>query len=229
MFSWSYQHLPAQAARAFRLLGLHPGREVDAYALATLYDYYQHTAKLATNFLGHQDLRPETPVPPGPVPAFTDHDDTFRRPDAERHNLLAVAEHAARDPGSQVPTNLSTLLWRSLDTAGYYDEAATLHPLAVAAGIDAFYADTGRLHDAIRFYEQAIAIRGQLDVPHHNVTDQTSAPGLAAYVMYKLDELRDDQNRLDEALTHLHTRRLATPMPPSTTAGKLPGTASRRS
>ncbi|MDQ3152230.1 MAG: tetratricopeptide repeat protein [Actinomycetota bacterium] len=38
VFSWSYQHLPAEAARAFRLLGLHPGPDLDPYAAAALTD-----------------------------------------------------------------------------------------------------------------------------------------------------------------------------------------------
>jgi tetratricopeptide (TPR) repeat protein/transcriptional regulator with XRE-family HTH domain len=36
VFSWSYQNLPADAARAFRLIGLFPGHELDAYAMAAL-------------------------------------------------------------------------------------------------------------------------------------------------------------------------------------------------
>jgi tetratricopeptide (TPR) repeat protein len=36
VFSWSYRHLPAEAARAFRLIGLHPGPDCDAYAVAAL-------------------------------------------------------------------------------------------------------------------------------------------------------------------------------------------------
>jgi tetratricopeptide (TPR) repeat protein len=36
VFSWSYQHLPADAARAFRLLGLHPGVHVHVEAAAAL-------------------------------------------------------------------------------------------------------------------------------------------------------------------------------------------------
>jgi tetratricopeptide (TPR) repeat protein len=36
VFSWSYSALPAAAARAFRLLGLHPGREFDAAGVAAL-------------------------------------------------------------------------------------------------------------------------------------------------------------------------------------------------
>jgi DNA-binding SARP family transcriptional activator/Tfp pilus assembly protein PilF len=36
VFSWSYQHLDADAARAFRLVALHPGPDQDPYAAAAL-------------------------------------------------------------------------------------------------------------------------------------------------------------------------------------------------
>jgi tetratricopeptide (TPR) repeat protein len=36
VFSWSYQHLSAEAARAFRLLSLHPGPDLDSYAATAL-------------------------------------------------------------------------------------------------------------------------------------------------------------------------------------------------
>ena len=38
VFSWSVQHLDDEAARAFRLLGLHPGAHFDAYSAAALMD-----------------------------------------------------------------------------------------------------------------------------------------------------------------------------------------------
>jgi len=38
VFSWSYQHLPAEEARMFRLIGLHPGPDLDLYAAAALVD-----------------------------------------------------------------------------------------------------------------------------------------------------------------------------------------------
>jgi DNA-binding SARP family transcriptional activator/tetratricopeptide (TPR) repeat protein len=38
VFSWSVRHLDDQAARAFRLLGLHPSADFDAYAAAALTD-----------------------------------------------------------------------------------------------------------------------------------------------------------------------------------------------
>jgi tetratricopeptide (TPR) repeat protein/transcriptional regulator with XRE-family HTH domain len=36
VFSWSYRHLHAETARVFRLLGLHPGPDLDPYAVAAL-------------------------------------------------------------------------------------------------------------------------------------------------------------------------------------------------
>jgi tetratricopeptide (TPR) repeat protein len=38
VFSWSYRHLPADAARMFRLIGLHPGPDFDPSAAAVLAD-----------------------------------------------------------------------------------------------------------------------------------------------------------------------------------------------
>lgn len=38
VFSWSYRHLGADTARAFRLAGLHPGPDLDLYATAALAD-----------------------------------------------------------------------------------------------------------------------------------------------------------------------------------------------
>jgi tetratricopeptide (TPR) repeat protein len=48
VFSWSCRHLDARAARAFRLLGLHPGPDLDPYAAAALTDT---TAELAGRLL----------------------------------------------------------------------------------------------------------------------------------------------------------------------------------
>jgi DNA-binding SARP family transcriptional activator/tetratricopeptide (TPR) repeat protein len=38
VFSWSYNYLDEDAARAFRLVGLHPGADLDTYAIAALTD-----------------------------------------------------------------------------------------------------------------------------------------------------------------------------------------------
>jgi DNA-binding SARP family transcriptional activator/tetratricopeptide (TPR) repeat protein len=58
VFSWSYQHLPAGAARTFRLLGLHAGTDIDAYAAAELLsgavdDARRHLELLARAHLLH--------------------------------------------------------------------------------------------------------------------------------------------------------------------------------
>jgi tetratricopeptide (TPR) repeat protein len=49
VFSWSCRSLPPDAARAFRLLGLHPGPDLDAYAAAALIG---DTAERARDLLG---------------------------------------------------------------------------------------------------------------------------------------------------------------------------------
>lgn len=49
VFSWSYQHLDPDAARAFRLLGLHPGPDFDVYAMAALTGT---TVETATRLIG---------------------------------------------------------------------------------------------------------------------------------------------------------------------------------
>jgi len=52
VFFWSVRHLPPDAARTFRLLGLHPGLDLDAYAAAALADcslaHARHTLELLT-------------------------------------------------------------------------------------------------------------------------------------------------------------------------------------
>jgi tetratricopeptide (TPR) repeat protein len=55
VFSWSYQHLPADAARMFRLIGLHPGPDLDPYAAAILADITLNRAQHLLDLLvrGH--------------------------------------------------------------------------------------------------------------------------------------------------------------------------------
>lgn len=56
VFSWSYAALAADAARAFQLLGLHPGREFDAYAVAALTDQPVRTALRSVDELARLHL-----------------------------------------------------------------------------------------------------------------------------------------------------------------------------
>lgn len=59
VFSWSYQDLSPQAARAFRLSGLHPGADLDPYAVAALFaaDVRQASGLLETLARAHLILR----------------------------------------------------------------------------------------------------------------------------------------------------------------------------
>ncbi|MFI6274137.1 AfsR/SARP family transcriptional regulator [Streptomyces sp. NPDC050988] len=66
VFSWSYERLPAPAARTFRLLSLHPGPEADAHAVAALIG--EAPGETTTPVPGEEP----TPMPgeaPSPVPS----------------------------------------------------------------------------------------------------------------------------------------------------------------
>jgi DNA-binding SARP family transcriptional activator/Tfp pilus assembly protein PilF len=56
VFSWSYRHLPPDAARAFRLIGLHPGPDLDAYAAAALAGTTLERGRAACDLLARAHL-----------------------------------------------------------------------------------------------------------------------------------------------------------------------------
>jgi DNA-binding SARP family transcriptional activator/Flp pilus assembly protein TadD len=56
VFSWSVQHLPDDASRTFRLLGLHPGPDLDAYAIAALADADLPQARRTLDLLSRAHL-----------------------------------------------------------------------------------------------------------------------------------------------------------------------------
>jgi len=56
VLSWSYRHLPAEVARAFRLLGLHPGPDCDPYAAAALVDTSLEQARQLLDLLARAHL-----------------------------------------------------------------------------------------------------------------------------------------------------------------------------
>jgi DNA-binding SARP family transcriptional activator/Flp pilus assembly protein TadD len=63
VFSWSYQHLDTDAARAFRLVALHPGTDVGLYAVAALIDGTAERAGRLLDLLARAHLI--QPVRPG--------------------------------------------------------------------------------------------------------------------------------------------------------------------
>jgi tetratricopeptide (TPR) repeat protein len=56
VFSWSYRHLPADAARMFRLIGLHPGPDFDPSAAAVLADISLKRAEQLLELLNRAHL-----------------------------------------------------------------------------------------------------------------------------------------------------------------------------
>ncbi|GAB3162625.1 tetratricopeptide repeat protein [Amycolatopsis stemonae] len=60
VFSWSYRHLAADAARVFRLCGLHPGRDLTPAAIAALADVPLPEAERLTGSLVRAHLAQET-------------------------------------------------------------------------------------------------------------------------------------------------------------------------
>jgi DNA-binding SARP family transcriptional activator len=59
VFSWSHRQLPAQAARMFRLLGVHPGPDITAPAAASLAAIPPDQARQALNRLTRENLLTE--------------------------------------------------------------------------------------------------------------------------------------------------------------------------
>lgn len=55
-FSWSYRHLPPKPARLFRLLGLHPGPDIDVHAVASLAEIPVQEARELLQDLVHANL-----------------------------------------------------------------------------------------------------------------------------------------------------------------------------
>jgi DNA-binding SARP family transcriptional activator/tetratricopeptide (TPR) repeat protein len=56
VFSWSIQHLPSDAVRVFGLLGLHPGPDLDPYAVAALADTGLDQARRTLELLARAHL-----------------------------------------------------------------------------------------------------------------------------------------------------------------------------
>ena len=112
VFSWSYQALAPQAARLFRLLGLHPGPDLSAPAAASLADVPTNTVKPLLGQLSRASLLVEHT--PG---RYSFHD-----------LLRAYATHLVNttDPDQQRHTATHRILDHYLHTA--HTAERLLHP-----------------------------------------------------------------------------------------------------
>ncbi|MEO3922362.1 tetratricopeptide repeat protein [Micromonosporaceae bacterium B7E4] len=95
VLSWSYQQLPSAAARAFRMLGPHPGPDIDRYAAAALFDTGPEPARHLLDTLARANL-----VQPAGNLRYTFHD---------LLRAYAVERSAADEPASTADAALDRL------------------------------------------------------------------------------------------------------------------------
>ena len=144
VFSWSYQHLDTGAAGLFRLLGLHPGLDVDLYAAAALAATTAECARRRLNQLARAHLI--QPAGPG---RFVLHDllrafarDLAAAHDAEDGQHAALTRlfdcylyTSAAAMNTLFPAEASR--WPSLPPPAGLVLPATDHPAAARAWLDA--------------------------------------------------------------------------------------------
>lgn len=190
VFSWSYLHLRADRARTFRLLGLHPGHDLDVHTCAVLVDvdlgearlriddlvranlieeagndryrmhdllrayareeaercdraeadqtmlrlfgHYLQTSAAAMAIIAPHDLISRAVVQPSmSALPLRNADHAMDWLDAERRNMLTMAEVAANSSWPLLANQVSALLYRYLATRAHFSEALTLHNLAL--------------------------------------------------------------------------------------------------
>jgi tetratricopeptide (TPR) repeat protein len=190
VFSWSYLHLRADRARTFRLLGLHPGQDLDVYtcaalvdidllearlriddlvranlieeagndryrmhdllrayareeaercdpaeveqAMLRLFDHYLHTSASALALIAPHDMISRAAVgPPASALPLANADHAMDWLDAERRNMLTMADVAANGDWPLLANQVSALLYRYLATRAHYGDGMALHMLAL--------------------------------------------------------------------------------------------------
>jgi DNA-binding SARP family transcriptional activator/Tfp pilus assembly protein PilF len=285
VLSWSYRHLDAAAARAFRLLSLHPGPDADPYAAAALtgsaagqarrvldqlarahlthaagpgragmhdllrayarelaasqegtderraaltrlLDHYLHTAATAmdTLFPAERDRRPRISPPGTPGPPVAEPDAARAWLDAERPGLIPVAAYAAENGWPRHAIRLAVVLFRYLDSGGYYPEAVILHTHARRAASqigdqvaeadaltslggmyfrqDRYEQAAGQFQQALTFYRAARDRAGEGRVLHNlgNISFmQSSHRQAAGYYQQALTLFKETGDRLGAA------------------------------
>ncbi|OLF08068.1 hypothetical protein BLA60_24685 [Actinophytocola xinjiangensis] len=178
VFSWSYQNLTDVTARLFRLCGAHPGRDVDAYALAAMAGTDPRTARRGLAALARAHLIEQT------------HDGRFRM-----HDLLRTyaAELAAADT-DDADAGIDRLRAYYLHTATLATDQVSPHlgaPHLIEPGTVAAPTFTG-YDDALHW----------LDTEISNVV-ATADPAVAGHVTalsYALWHYLDVRGHFDEAI-----------------------------
>ncbi|RSD09203.1 AfsR/SARP family transcriptional regulator [Amycolatopsis eburnea] len=190
-FSWSYRRLEPAAARVFRLLGVHQGHDVDAYAVAALAGTGLRPTQRALDALVRAHLVEQTPagryrshdllLAYAAELAWTDGDTTAALTRLFDYYLAtaaaataALAPHeAARDTHSDTErpafaTHHAALRWLDAERANLLAAAAHREPAAVVrmSATVWHYLVTGGYHDeAIALHTRALAAAQSLGDP----------------------------------------------------------------
>lgn len=193
VFSWSYRNLPEDAARLFRLCGLHPGHDLDPYAMAALADTDLRTARRGLSVLLRAHL-----IEPTPEGRLLQHD-------LLRAYAVELAE--ATDSRESRDAALTRLFDYYLHTARQATGVIAPYNQAMRPAIDAKVGEVPELNtyeDALRWLDQErenllqVARRGR----------DRGWPRYPATVSGTLWKYLDMRNYYDEALA-LHTDGLA--------------------
>lgn len=149
-------------------------------AITRLYDYYRYAAAQAANELSppEPERQPSLSTPDSQVPSFTGPSTAAAWLDNQRAIFVAVVAHAGVHGWPQHAIDLSVMLFRYLDSGGYYAEAITVHTQARRAAREigdklaearalkdlsmANWAQ-GRGQQAIEQLEQAVSLYQQMD------------------------------------------------------------------
>ncbi|MET8849742.1 tetratricopeptide repeat protein [Amycolatopsis sp. NPDC004625] len=187
------------------LVAQEEAEEIQQEALRRLFDFYLRTASLAMDILLPQE-RARRPVLPGTGTRadLVDDDQAMRWLETERPTFSAIAAQTVDTTWTVYTTLLSATLYRFFDICGHFDDAVTLHNLAVVAGrqeddqvaigralhnLGAVYQRLGRYLDARDYLEQAIT-----------VTHEAGEPKVEALALADLGHVHMLLGRLDDAL-----------------------------
>ncbi|MEW1831680.1 tetratricopeptide repeat protein [Streptomyces sp. NPDC088196] len=164
VFSWSLRHLSPEAARTFRLLGLHPGPDLDVYAAAALTGSTVADARHALEVLARAHLvqRADT----APAPTGTSTPDTRGSLDTStRAHLVQRADTTPAPTGTPTSdtrhahgTPTRTQLVQRPDTTPTPDAHHALNTATHTHPVQR--ADTPRygMHDLLRAYAAGLAM-----------------------------------------------------------------------
>lgn len=174
-------------------------------AVSRLLDHYRQGAVNAMDLYAPagKDRRPRPPVPDVPVVELADRDAATDWLDAERANLIALAEHAGAHGSPEHVADLSVLLFRYFDAAGRHDEALHLHTEAarvtdgpmrgrVLGCLGTVCWRLGRYDDAVAHFTDALAA--------HRLYGSADGEGAT---LTNLGIVQIQQGRLTEAIEHL--------------------------